>query len=194
MSRIELHAASDVIYQVNGVKPKGWIAIELTKAACPPDSPARFIAPEEWQIPEAEDEVERRRLTLGEREEILQYAGHIRRRRWLQVLATAWLLAVVMNLLTSKLLELETPMKVAVWAAITLVACAMLFYKQTLTARLYDQDSDHGWALVMESKQASVMSKGKHDLTGLIEVLPVSGALWMIGEKPAGWRRRLKKQ
>ncbi len=194
ISRIELHAASDVIYQVDGVKPEGWIAIELTRAASPPDSPARFIAPEEWQIPEAEDKVERRRLTPSEREEIFQYAGHIRRRRWLQVLATAWFLAVVMNLLTSKLLELGTSMKVTVWAIVSLTVCAILFYKQTLTAKLYDQDSDHGWALVMESKQASVISKGKHDLTGLIEVLPVSGALWMIGEKPAGWRRRLKKQ
>jgi hypothetical protein len=70
-----------VIYQVDGVKPEGWIAIELTRAASPPDSPARFIAPEEWQIPEAEDKVERRRLTPSEREEIFQYAGHIRRLR-----------------------------------------------------------------------------------------------------------------
>jgi hypothetical protein len=137
-----------------------------------------------------EDELERRRLTPGEREEILQYARHVRRRRWLQALAAGWFLAVVTNLLDSRL-----PGRVgfAVWAAVSLLACAVLFYRQTRRARLYEQDAGQGWALVIKPEQASVISRGEHSLTDAMEVLPVSGAAWVIGGKPAGWRGRVRE-
>lgn len=190
-SKIELHAVNDVVYQVQGVKPQKWLAIELTRAASPPNSPARFIAPDEWLIPEIEGEVLRRRLTPGERDEVLQYARDIQKRFWLLVLALAWFLAVTVNALVTKLLLLERQTGIAIWAAATVIISALLYYRQKQEADLYKQDSDYGWTVIIAAKKSLPPKEDVHDLTAELEVLPISGTVWMINRKPAGWRKRV---
>lgn len=125
--RIELYAAYDVVYQVNRIKPKKWTAIKFTRAVPPPNSPARFIAPEDWQIRELyEERLSRRRLTENEREEILVYARRIRRRRWLLMFFTVWFLAALTRV-PANLMDFDFHVSFTIWMTLAIPTCAILF-------------------------------------------------------------------
>lgn len=138
-----------------------------------------------------EDNILRRRLTPGECDEILGYSRKMRRRRWLQILPIAWLAAGLTRLLNMIIFELEFAASFTLWAAVTIITCATLFYRWTSSAELYDQDCEDGWAIILEPTQLSTITSDERTLTQPVEILPISGVIWTIGGNPAGWRRRI---
>jgi hypothetical protein len=187
---VDLHAADDVLFKIDDRNVDRWIAVELTRAARPPDSPARFRAPIEWSDPEREDGIVRRRLTTGEIDEISGYARLVRRRRWWQLVAVAWLMGALSRLVGLKIFELESAEIFLLWVGTTAVVGGGLFYHWTSAAELYDQDRMDGWVLILEPSQASTLIDGERNLTHSLEVLPMSGVTWSIGGTPASWRKR----
>lgn len=188
-THIDLHAVDDIVFKIDNDKVERWISVELTEAARPPDSPARFKAPLEWTDFEKEDDILRRRLTGSESDEIRGYARKMRRRRWWQMLIVAWVAAILSRLIGIKIFELEFAAIFAIWAGVTIIPSALLFYRWTLDAELYDEDREGGWAIMLEPTQLSPISHGEKTLTQAVEVLPISGVVWTIGGNPAGWRR-----
>lgn len=186
---IDLHAADDVLFKIDASEMERWIAVELTRAIRPPDAPARFKAPIEWVDPEREDDIARRRLTTGELNEILGYARQIRRRRWWQTIAVAWLVALLGRIVGAKIFEWEFPGIFLLCVGAIVVVCGSVFYYWTANAERYDQDREDGWALILEPTQVASLSDGERILTQPVEILPVSGLTWTIGGNPAGWRR-----
>lgn len=193
--RVELHGVSDVVYRINGIQPKKWFIISLTRAARAPDSPARFSIPKEWEVSEEvdggtllRDDVKRRRLTEDERKEILQYARRTRKWRWLQMFLIGWFLASVMNV-SARLLELAFPFAIAAWVILFAVLRGVWFYKQTARAETFVQDSQLGWTLIIRPWESKVSHQAEDGQRDEVEILPISGMLWMADDKPAGWRR-----
>jgi hypothetical protein len=187
----DLHASDDVLYRIGDRETKQWIPLELTRGTRPPVAAARFKAPIEWLDPDREDEILRRRLTAGELDEILGYANRVRRARWWLALGLAWIVLSLSRLAGMEIFELGLPVIYAVCVGATIIGLVYIFYYSTSKAKLYERDWEDGWAIILEPPQVSTLTDGEMSMSEAIEVLPISGATWTIGGKPAGWRKRV---
>lgn len=189
---LELHAVDDVIFAKNGARPRKWIAVELTTAAPLPQHAARFNVPSEWQIP-IEGNFARRRMTLNEKEELLDYARQIRRRRWPQIFLGIWAVASLIRIV-AKLTGLQTETAIQLWVVLAVAGSGLWYYWQGRKARIFDEDAELGWAIVFNAEHASAIVERDRAFTSDVEVLATSGLIWIVKGKPAGWRRRRKER
>ncbi|CAN5272430.1 hypothetical protein BH20ACI2_BH20ACI2_16460 [soil metagenome] len=189
---LELHAVDDVIFAKSGSRPRKWIAVELTTAAPLPQHAARFNVPSEWQIP-IDGNFERRRMTLNEKEELLDYARHVRRWRWLQIFLGIWLVASLIRIV-AKLTGLQTETAIQLGVVLATAGSGLWYYWQGRKARIFDEDAELGWAIVVNAEHASAIVERDRAFTADVEVLATSGLIWIVKGKPAGWRRRRKER
>ena len=188
---LELHALDDVIFTRNDSRPRKWIAVGLTTAAPIPRNAARFNVPSEWEIP-MDGSFERRRLTLSEKKELMDYARHIRRWRWLQIFLGVWFAGSLIRLI-AMLAGLETETTIQIWVVIAVAGSGLWYWWQDRKARIFDEDAELGWALAFDAEHSSSIVEIDRAFTGEVEVLPASGLIWGIKGKPAAWRRQRKK-
>ncbi len=188
---LELHADDDVIFAKNSSRPQKWIAVDLTTAAPIPQHAARFNVPSEWEIA-AEGSFERRRLMSSEKAELLDYARQIRRWRWLQMFLGVWFVGSLIRLI-AKLTELQTETAIQLWVVLATAGSGLWYYWQGRKARIFDEDAELGWTLILGAEHAAAIAETDRVFTGEVEVLPASGLIWGIKGKPAAWRRRRKK-
>lgn len=187
--RIELYAADDVIYKVNGRRSRHWVEITLTMAALPPQSPAIFGAPIDWQLPKNDGRLVRRRITSGEKDEILSYARKIRRGTWLQILFGLWLMASLIKAIANSF-GLQPVTSVQIGIVLASIGSGVWFFRQGSVAEQYVDDAEGGWVVVLGAQQAQTLSEEEANFTANVEILPHSGALWIVAGKPAAWRRQ----
>lgn len=190
LNRLELLASSDVIYRLNKTEPGKWYTVELTAAAAAPASPARFAMPRDWESASEGIEMTRRRLTEEERRELSSYARRARKNRWIYAVPV-FFFARIIAVFGSKLASSQVRTGVAITLGVA--AFGYLFFRSTREASRWESDAEYGWLGVVQPAEDAAEGHDPHPADAKIpppmEVLPGSGALWTIRNKPAGWRR-----
>jgi hypothetical protein len=186
LNRLELLASSDVLYRLNKSEPRKWTPVELTAAAPAPVSPARFAMPRDWEGASESIEMTRRRLTEEERRELSSYARRVRKNRWIYAVPV-FFFARIIAVFSSKLASSEVRTGVAITLGVA--AFGYLFFRSTREASRWEFDAQYGWLGVVQPAEDHDLHTADAKIRPPMEVLPGSGAVWTIGNKPAGWRR-----
>jgi hypothetical protein len=190
---IELHASADVIYSINDSPPGRFERVELTTAASAPTNPARFAVPIDWIPPFDRMELTRRRLTPGERTELLNYANDVGTKAAFSVVLICWFGGKALWQVLTKLLAAWPGLGETLSVAIMIGICTQLILRARRRAGELHLESECGWAVSMEPAEAGDAEAGRHadcrDPIIPAEVLSQSGLLWTVRGQPAGWRR-----
>jgi hypothetical protein len=190
---IELHASADIIYSINDVSPTKIKPVELTTAASAPVNPARFAVPADWVPPSDRMDLTRRRLTPGERAELLNYANDVGTKAAFSVVLICWFGGKALWQVLPKFLAAFPGLGESLSGAIIIGICTQLILRARRRAGELHLESESGWAVSMEPAEVGASKAGNHtDSTDPIipaEVLSQSGLLWTVRGRPAGWRR-----
>lgn len=194
-NQIELLDPHDVIFTINGVRPKRWIKVELTTGAVADPSTPYFAVPAAWQLRDEKVGFERRRLSPEEIDEILSYARMPR----IRILYLAWVFVMfglvgrVTRWVASDVFRLSA--QTTKWLAILIpcVILCMLLYRRMRAARALTCDAENGWAILCAPRSGENLGRKKGEPAVPVEVLPISSVVWMINGKPAAWRHKPTK-
>lgn len=188
--QIELFPSNDVVYSVNGVPVRKRIRVEITAAAARPEDVAEYSLPVDWQSDDLPFEPQRRRQSADETAEILHYAHRVRRWIWIPTLFFVYLWALVVGDFLYETVKLSSSLCWALFFAGAIALSWFLLSGAWRQALKYKADADLGWVIVVPPHKHTEKDGTEKTKKETIEVLPVSGALWTIEHKPAGWRRK----
>ena len=188
-NRIELFGEDNIIYSVNGKRPSKLLEVELTSAALPDPSTPYFSIPVAWGIPESEIELERRRLSEGEMQEVRAYSEQALKGMWFLLVIGAVSFRLI-KWLASGPLGIASDTSYAVSVVCSIVICLTIFYRRKRHADRLEKDVDNGWAFIYYPTENERKGSGMDLPQVPVEFLPISNLLWIIDGKPAGWRRK----
>lgn len=190
---LEVLPNSGMVYQVDGVRSRGWSRVTRTEIADPPPF-ARIAA--EWLEPAETDDGTA--IHLGHRELSEAEEGEIRRRQR-HLLLKPGILALLLSLWTSPILWFlaregklpEGRHLVSFILLVVLTAVALVQFARSLKlARELAGDLRAGRAVIARSEAATQEDDDgdPEEMPAAEEYLPVSGLLWTRGGEPARWR------
>ncbi len=189
VNRIELFSNDDVVYMTNGNRPPRFLEVELTSAALPDPSTPYFSVPAAWKDADLEVDLERRRLSEGEIEEVRSYAKeNWRYVRFLFLFGIA--VFGMTEIFTLGFFEMEPYRSHVVSVGCGIAICIAIFYRRKGWAERLEKDADNGWALIHYPTENERKGSGMDLPQVPVEFLPISNLFWIIDGKPAGWRRK----
>lgn len=185
---VELYADNNIVHQINDELPEEWVAVLLTRAAAVPEEPLVLDVPTDWFPEAAEGSMQRRRQTLTEHDEILNYAKVGRKRLNLIPLLWGAPLFLALIFLMHKLLQLDAAL--VAWGS-GAIAAAITMYNFIRTRRKISallEDAEYGWVIIFTPDEL-FESAGSEPWEGApTEFLPASETLWSFAGRPAAWR------
>lgn len=189
VNRIELFGNDDVVYMTNGNRPPRFLEVELTSAALPDPSTPYFSVPPAWKDADLEVNLERRRLSEGEIEEVRSYAKE--NWRYVRFLFLFGILVFGMTeIFTLGLFEMEPYRSHVVSVSCAIAICVAIFYRRKGRAERLEKDAENGWAFMCHPPGYAQENSGEAGPEAPVEFLPLSNVFWTIDGKPAGWRRK----
>lgn len=185
---LEVYSGAPILYSLNGAAVRNVVPVEITRAASRPQSPVELAVPASWYEAPPPENIERRRQSASETDELMTYASQFPNRAAVLRYGAAHMLAavVVAGMAWSHRTELGT-LGAAVFltgAIVYLVNKSRLLIRAKRLSRLYLADANLGWVLIAKPKEEG------QSLTAITEFLPISGLVWTIAGRPAGWRNR----
>lgn len=185
---LEVFSEMPCLYSVNGVVPQRLLQVDVTKVAARPENPRELAVPASWYREAPPDRLERRHQSDDETNELVGYAkrfpGTHAQVRYLfahivvpgAVAGAAWHFHHVIG---------------ALGLAVALTGGSIYFFgalrlllRARRLAQLYLADAQLGWVLIAQPEP------GEEARPGPMEFLPISGLVWTIAGRPAGWRNR----
>lgn len=193
---VDLHPRDDFVYAVDGVVLSRWIPIEATLTASRPEAPLELDVPASWMPEGARVPMERRRLTSAEKDEIQGYARVLKRATRLILMTLLLLPLLAVGATALERFGIDPRLAVAAMA----IAGGLIALRHILRIRrqfrLFAQDVDLGWVIIVRPRDTArrAPTPGNADAIDSLRVvttefLPVSGAVWTVDGRPAGWRR-----
>jgi hypothetical protein len=188
--QIELFPSNDVVYSVNGVRVRKLIRVDVTTAAARPEDVAEYAVPVDWQSDDLPFEPQRRRQSADETDEIIYYARRVRRRMWISPLLFVYLWALVVGDFLYETVKLSSSLCWAIFFAGAIALFGLLLSGPWRHTRQCKTDAGLGWVIIVPPHKHTERDGTEKTQKETIEVLPVSGAVWTIDGRPAGWRRK----
>ncbi|MBI5189150.1 MAG: hypothetical protein HZA22_00550 [Nitrospirae bacterium] len=186
VNSVELLSDRDTLYRINGQRAVSWGGVGLTIAAGAPEKTVLYALPKEWGAPDSLSLL-RRRLSDDEKVEIEAHVRNIQRRRWSDMFWLSLLLAYLAKAISRVFFKLTLEQASPYIAILVVSACAFIFLNSRKKANELLLDLEGGWVVQLDPDKSDL--KGAPIIPAqLTELLPVSTAVWRIGDKPAGWR------
>ncbi len=189
---LELFSEQDAVFQVNGRTATRWINVRVTRGATRPESPVELAVPPQWYQAGPGVELERRRLTPAEVEEVRQY-GRVKL-PWISAVSSVilmlWIGGHVDNLVVR---WLSGPRFSGLLGAAALISIPVVrrFRHARRIAELYRHDAEDAWAIIVTPNAVGEGAASAETREARqFEFLPATQAMWTIDGRPAGWRNK----
>lgn len=203
MANIELFPHLNELYAINGTPVKTIVKLTLTTGAARPTESMVLDIPKAWIENESDFQLERRRPSADELQELGQYAM-LTRVYWLRTIGSGFCVALFLVYLLGLIVKMAVRasfiepfepgelLRVALLApAAGAILTAYRVRRDLRFTRLIRQDMECNWIFMISPPKSEDI---KEDIGNMVERLPVSNVLWTIGGKPAGWRRYFPRQ
>jgi hypothetical protein len=188
---LELFSRLSYVYAFNGAPVSRLIPLEPVRAAERPERPIELAVPASWYDQAPPEALERRRQSAAETDELVSYARQFRDTpaivRYLGIHLTVVMLICVFNWSSYPTVGMRGVIPSAVIVVLYLTHMARQLLRERRLSMLYWADAQLGWVLIAPSDEVDESG------SGLTEFLPVSGLVWTIAGRPAGWRNRCLK-
>lgn len=186
--RLEVFSETHGVYSVNGTVPKRLLQVEVTRTASRPENPRELAVPASWYQTAPPRHLERRRQSDEEADELVAYANRFPKTeaqiRFVLVHLIVAGMAVGMGWHFRHVFGTFGLAVALTGALVYLVRALKLLWRARRLANLYLADAQLGWVLI------ALPQPGEEPRPGPMEFLPVSGQVWTIAGRPAGWRNR----